>query len=188
MGATIMISMFMVLCLDGHTSAKLFSGELVTFVLRDTCKLLLLIVAVVCFKRKCGWLFPRRMSPKWSGTQSVDTREIVYSFLLETIQRLDRNLVNRSENFSIRATRIIIDAALYLFEPDDFTSKCVHSTHTHIHRALFVLFWKPDLWCWRHVPSALILHVVRRRSRQTFLWLSCHSNTNNVYVWKLIWT
>jgi hypothetical protein len=139
-------------------------------------------------KENAAGFFPRRMSPKWSGTQSVDTREIVYSFLLETIQRLDRNLVNRSENFSIRVTRIIIDAALFLFEPDDFTSKCVHSTHTHIHRALFVLFWKPDLWCWRHVPSALILHVVRRRSRQTFLWLSCHSNTNNVYVWKLIWT
>lgn len=112
-----------------------------TFVLRDTCKLLL-IVAVVCFKRKCGWFFfPRRMSPKWSGTQSVDTREIVYSFLLEIIQRLDRNLVNRSENFSIRVTRIIIDAALYLFEPDDFTSKCVHThTHTHIHKPCLFYF------------------------------------------------
>lgn len=92
-------------------------------------------------KENAAGFFPRRMSPKWSGTQSVDTREIVYSFLLEIIQRLDRNLVNRSENFSIRVTRIIIDAALYLFEPDDFTSKCVHThTHTHIHKPCLFYF------------------------------------------------
>jgi hypothetical protein len=67
----------------------ILGGRLVTFVLRDTRKLLLLIVAVVCFLKENAacCFFPRRMSPKWSGTQSVDTQEIVYSFLLEIIQR-----------------------------------------------------------------------------------------------------
>lgn len=180
----------MVLCSDGHTSAKLFfwGGDWWRSYWGTLASCCWLSFAVVCFKRKCGLLFfPLGECLQSGQAHKVDTREIVYSFFGDnpaTRPQFSQPIDQRT--FQLERQGLLL-MRLYFIRTGRFHQQMCAHTHTYGGLVCFILKAGPDLWCWRHVPSALIRRVVRRRSRPTFLWLCCHCNTNNFYVRKFFW-